>query len=254
MTIKPNQVGIDLGSRFVKIATVHNDCEPELHRYDTVEFYKQFIIRNQDAVCIDIDKLAIPNNYSITATGYGRNLMSFANAEIISEIKAHFRGVARTSKETDFVLIDIGGQDSKVIWAKDGYIEDFVMNDKCAASTGRFAENACAVLGYTIDELGQMTDSPVSLSTTCAVFCESEIISLIASGVDIKRIGAGINLSMAKRLAPLIKTFSAPKIFASGGTAKNKAMLYFMSELIKKDIVTISNSQYNGALGCLECI
>ena len=131
-------IGIDLGSRYVK--KVKADGEKiEFERFDTVSFYKQFIKRDGDNTYIDVDKLGIDKDYTITATGYGRNLMSFSNAEIISEIKAHFRGALRQTGDTDFILIDIGGQDSKVILGKEGYIEDFIMNDKCAASTGRFA-------------------------------------------------------------------------------------------------------------------
>ena len=251
MIVKPKQVGIDLGSRFVKVALAHSS-KPEFIRYDTIEFYKKYIIRDETGISIDINSLGIPKEYEITATGYGRNLMSFANAEIISEIKAHFRGAIRATGESNFILIDIGGQDSKVIWARDGYIEDFVMNDKCAASTGRFAENACAVLGFTLKELGQMQNNPANLSTTCAVFCESEIVSLIASGIEPESIAAGINLSIAKRLAPLAKSFSSQKIFASGGAADNAALLYFLSNILNKEITPIPLSQYNGAIGCLN--
>lgn len=245
------QIGIDLGSRFVKMALFGEETTQFL-RYDTVDFYKRYIIRRPDGISIDTERLGIPEDCAVTATGYGRNLMSFGNASVISEIKAHFRGALRTFGKTDFILVDIGGQDSKVIWARDGYIEDFVMNDKCAASTGRFAENASSTLGFTLEELGSMKENPADLSTTCAVFCESEIISLMASGTEPERIGAGINMSIAKRLAPLVKSYSAPYIFASGGAAENEAMLWFLSRLVDKEIHPVPEPQFNGALGCLN--
>lgn len=243
-------IGIDLGSRYVKMVKADGE-NLEFKRYDTVSFYRQYIKRDKESTYIDVEKLGIDKDYKITATGYGRNLMSFANAEIISEIKAHFRGALRQTGDDSFVLIDIGGQDSKVILGKDGYIEDFIMNDKCAASTGRFAENACNVLGITIDELSQMDKDPSNLSSTCAVFCESELIGLMASGVELESIASGVNKSIAKRLMPLIKSFQSDKIYASGGVASNKSLIYYISELIGKNVVPLENPQYNGALGCL---
>ena len=243
-------IGIDLGSRYVKMVKADGE-NLEFMRYDTVSFYRQYIKRDKESTYIDVEKLGIGKDYKITATGYGRNLMSFANAEIISEIKAHFRGALRQTGDDSFVLIDIGGQDSKVILGKDGYIEDFIMNDKCAASTGRFAENACNVLGITIDELSQMDKDPSNLSSTCAVFCESELIGLMASGVELESIASGVNKSIAKRLMPLIKSFQSDKIYASGGVASNKSLIYYISELIGKNVVPLENPQYNGALGCL---
>lgn len=246
-----NSIGIDLGSRFVKTA-VMRDGKITLCRYDTVEFYKNYIKRGSNNIEIDVKKLGLPHDLPITATGYGRNLMSFSNAEIISEIKAHFRGALRKSGQKDFILIDIGGQDSKVIYGKDGYIEDFLMNDKCAASTGRFAENACNVLGITLEELAQMTKEPAKLSSTCAVFCESEIIGLLAGGTEISSIASGVNQSIAKRLAPLVKSFKADTIFASGGVAANKALLYFLSDMLGINITALPDPQFNGAQGCLQ--
>lgn len=243
-------IGIDLGSRYVKMVKADGE-NLEFMRYDTVSFYRQYIKRDKESTYIDVEKLGIDKDYKITATGYGRNLMSFANAEIISEIKAHFRGALRQTGDDSFVLIDIGGQDSKVILGKYGYIEDFIMNDKCAASTGRFAENACNVLGITIDELSQMDKDPSNLSSTCAVFCESELIGLMASGVELESIASGVNKSIAKRLMPLIKSFQSDKIYASGGVASNKSLIYYISELIGKNVVPLENPQYNGALGCL---
>ncbi len=243
-------VGIDLGSRYVKLIKQYGDSL-EYKLYDTVNFYRTYIKRNGEKIYIDTEKLGISDDCSIVATGYGRNLMSFTNAEIISEIKAHFKGALRQTQNGDFVLIDIGGQDSKVILAKDGYIEDFIMNDKCAASTGRFIENACNVLGIEINELANMKDNPVTLSSTCAVFCESELIGLLASGIEIEKIAAGINKSVAKRLLPMIKSFKSDKIYASGGVSSNKSLIFFLSCLLEQDIIPLDNTQFNGALGCL---
>ena len=243
-------LGIDLGSRYVKIVKADGD-NIEYKRFDTVSFYKQYITRDNANTYIDVEKLGLTGDYKITATGYGRNLMSFNNAEIISEIKAHFRGALRQTGDDSFILIDIGGQDSKVILGKDGYIEDFIMNDKCAASTGRFIENACNVLGISIDELSSMNNNPSNLSSTCAVFCESELIGLLASGVELESVAAGVNKSIAKKLLPLLKSFQSDTIYASGGVASNNSLIQYISELIGKKVTPLANPQFNGALGCL---
>ena len=96
-----------------------------------------------------------------------------------------------------------------------------------------------------------MEHNPANLSSTCAVFCESELIGLMASGVEIESIAAGINKSIAKRLLPLIKSFQADTIYASGGVVNNKSLILFISQLIGKKVTPLNNPQFNGALGCL---
>ncbi|WP_022850959.1 acyl-CoA dehydratase activase [Limisalsivibrio acetivorans] len=245
-----SRVGIDLGSRYVK-AAVLRDEHVKLLRWDTAEFYRSFVKRRGGELYIELAAAGLPDDTAITATGYGRNLMSFANANVISEIKAHFRGALEATGESDFILVDVGGQDSKVIYVKDGYIEDFVMNDKCAASTGRFLENACSILHVSLDELSAMKDKPVKLSSTCAIFSESEIIGKIAEGCTTEEIGAGVNESIARRLLPLIKRFRAPRIYAAGGVAANGALFSMLSDMVDKEIDILPESQYNGCRGCL---
>lgn len=245
-------IGIDLGSRFVKVA-VRQDDAVSFRAVDTIQFYKNHVKRSEAGLTIDLSFLdgITPGTAPITATGYGRNLMEFANATIISEIKAHFRGALSQTEEQTFTLVDIGGQDSKVIFVRDGYIEDFVMNDKCAASTGRFLENAANLLGISLEELATMSEDPVPVSSTCAIFSESEIIGLIAQGTPVPNIGAGIHESIAKRLIPLVKKYKTEHIFASGGAAKNAALLAALSRLAGKEILPLPETQFNGCLGCL---
>jgi len=247
MTVK---AGIDLGSRYVKLAFL-KDGEITYRRWDTAEFYRSFVRRGAEGLVIDLDAAGLEHADSITATGYGRNLLNFANANVISEIKAHFRGALEATGERDFLLVDVGGQDSKVICVQEGYIEDFVMNDKCAASTGRFLENASSILQISLDQLAEMTDSPVKLSSTCAIFSESEIIGKIAEGYTTEEIGAGVNESIARRLYPLMKKYRNEKIFASGGVASNSALIYFLSGMAGRKIEVLPDCQYNGCRGCL---
>jgi len=218
------KLGIDLGSRFVKIAVKEGE-DIRFFREDTVHFYKNMVTRHEDKVFIDLSVYGADADAEIIATGYGRNMMSFANANVISEIKAHYKGALVSTEEQEFILVDIGGQDSKVIYVKDGYIEDFVMNDKCAASTGRFLENACRILDISLTDLAAMTANPAKLSATCAIFSESEIVGKIAEGVPADSIGAGVNESISRRLFPLIRKYRNKKIYAAGGVASNSAII-----------------------------
>jgi len=242
-------VGIDLGSRFVKVAILQDNII-DYKLYDTVEFYKNYIKKSEKDLILDPFFLGDKPS-KIVATGYGRNLLNFKNVEVISEIKAHYRGALEHLNNNNFILLDIGGQDSKVIIVRDRYIEDFVMNDKCAASSGRFIEIAANILKISIEKFGSMIENPVKLSSTCSVFAESEIISRIAEGYPFESIAAGVNESVAKRILPLIKKYNKHTIFASGGVVMLSGVRYFLSKHLSKEIEILNNSQFNGAIGCL---
>jgi predicted CoA-substrate-specific enzyme activase len=246
-----DKIGIDLGSRFVKIAVLKNE-EMEFVRFDTVEFYKNHIKKEGNTIHIKTENLPIKNSRNIVATGYGRNLMNFANAKIVSEIKAHYKGAIVQTGLENFTLIDIGGQDSKVISVRDGYIDDFVMNDKCAASTGRFIENTCNILNIDMEYFAKCIDSPEKMNSTCAIFSESEIIGKIAEGCSIESIAAGVSESIARRICPLIKKFKNKMVIASGGVADVYAIRYFISKILGIEVVKLDNSQFNGAIGCIQ--
>jgi predicted CoA-substrate-specific enzyme activase len=221
-------------------------------KIDTIEFYKRRIVRNGDNVGIDLSFIDYdPQNTQLLATGYGRNLLQFDNIEVISEIKAHFYGAKAQTSEQNFTLVDIGGQDCKVIDVKDGYINDFTMNDKCAASTGRFVEQAARILDIPMADFEIAIDSPISLSDTCAVFCESELIGRLARGATDMHLAAGVNLSIAKRLAPAIKKYRPHTIFMAGG-ASSTALIHFIAELTGIEPHVLPEQQFNGALGCVH--
>ena len=189
----------------------------------------------------------------IVGTGYGRLKISFAN-DNISEITCHGVGAYWLCNSVR-TIIDIGGQDLKVIGLDDsGQVAEFAMNDKCAAGTGRFLENQARVLGLTLEELSTIslkaTNSTV-ISSQCSVFAESEIITLINLGEEIANIANGIHDSIASRLLTLVGRVGARKdITFAGGCAKNVGLTDVLGKKLNTEIVKLSEDpQIIGAIG-----
>jgi predicted CoA-substrate-specific enzyme activase len=203
------------------------------------------LIRNQNA-----DQLV--------ATGYGRYLAQMhLKCPVITEIKAYAIGANFFFPNCRTVL-DIGGQDSKIIRLKSGRVEDFEMNDKCAAGTGKFLEVMATTLGYTIDEFSNVaagSENAVSISSMCTVFAESEVVSLIARGEDRRSIALGLHQSILNRILALMGRlgFEEEIVFA-GGVAKNKCIANLLEKRLRKRILIPNEPQIVGALGAAMSI
>jgi len=188
----------------------------------------------------------------VVATGYGRVIFAGANEEM-SEIGCHGKG-AFFQEPAVRTVIDIGGQDAKVIrLGAGGRILNFAMNEKCAAGTGRFLEVMAQALGYPVSELarlGSQATGKVAISSTCTVFAESEIISHLASGQKVADIVAGIHESIARRIAGLAHRVGLEeKIFVTGGVAQNQGMVAALAERLGCELFVPRFAQLNGALG-----
>ncbi|MBQ9003893.1 MAG: 2-hydroxyglutaryl-CoA dehydratase [Eggerthellaceae bacterium] len=186
------------------------------------------------------------------ATGYGRHLELWADTQM-SELSCHAKGAARLFPGVRTV-IDIGGQDAKVLsLSEDGRLVDFVMNDKCAAGTGRFLDVMAGVFGCTVADLSDLDRRSVevaSISSTCTVFAESEVISKLAAGTPIPDIAAGVHESVAERTYGLAKRAGiTPKVAMTGGVALNDALRERLQRRIGHDIVTSELAQFAGAYG-----
>ncbi|WP_299983206.1 acyl-CoA dehydratase activase [Desulfobacula sp.] len=193
---------------------------------------------------------------SIISTGYGRARVKEKDAAV-TEITCHAKGIKHVIPETR-ILIDIGGQDSKVMRLDpDGNVVDFAMNDKCAAGTGRFLEAMARALEVDITELGDLDKGATSdlvLSSMCTVFAESEVISLIACGTEQKEIAKGLNRSIAARTNSLVKrvakNIDGLTVSMSGGVARNKGVVKAISESMNLEkINTPETPDIIGALG-----
>ncbi|ADG83406.1 acyl-CoA dehydratase activase [Thermincola potens] len=243
--------GFDLGSRYVKLATLAEDSF-NFYRYETIEFYKEFGRKeqDQDSLVIDFARLGFGETGKIISTGYGRNTVQIQGGQDIPEIKAHVYGARWQTGLEDFTLLDLGGQDSKVVLVRKGRLLDFQTNDKCAASSGRYLENMAAVLGITLEELSKYHEDPVDLSSTCAIFGESEIIGKIIEGHSIASLAAGVNYTIFKRIKPMLSQLLCDKIIFTGGVAHNGALKNIVEKEMQVEVIVPQYPQYNGAIGC----
>ncbi|WP_434511295.1 acyl-CoA dehydratase activase [Desulfitobacterium sp. AusDCA] len=248
--------GIDLGSRSVKIAVMakpspEEDLEiKQLERLDTIQFYREYGRKHEGKLAVNFEALGLPKVDKLVTTGYGRNTLEVAGGETIPELKAHVKGAIFQTGLRDFTLVDLGGQDSKIIQVKRGRMIDFLTNDKCAASSGRYLENMANVLGMTLEELGEYSDEPVELSSTCAVFGESELIGQIVEGVPLRNLAAGVNATIVKRILPLLRSFQGDLLIFTGGVAHNQAVKDLLKEETGREIIIPPEPQFNGAIGC----
>ena len=192
----------------------------------------------------------------LIGTGYGRNKVPFAD-ENISEISCHAMGVHVTAPSVK-AIIDIGGQDVKGIAIDtDGTVLNFAMNDKCAAGTGRFFESMARAFEMSLDEFSNLSltaKNVIPITAQCAVFAESEVISLVGEGKPMEEIAAGIQLSVAKRCFVMAKKAgAADSVTLTGGCAKNEGLKKAIEKVLKINVVDLpTDPQLMGALGAAE--
>lgn len=243
-------LGIDVGSTTVKIVGVDGEGVLIWHILESAE------PRVEDQVVRLIaqanQKAGTPDGIPLVATGYGRKLVEQA-ARQVTEISCHARGVFMELSNGG-TLVDIGGQDSKVIRLNpSGKVVDFTMNDKCAAGTGRFLENTAYRLRVPVDRLGAealSTGEEVTISSTCTVFAESEVISLIAHGVPLEAILRGLHRSLVRRIVAMIRSVGlVTPLMLSGGVAHNPAIQYMLAEETAEEVNLPLHPQLAGAYG-----
>ncbi|KGO33389.1 MAG: acyl-CoA dehydratase activase [Desulfoprunum sp.] len=237
--------GIDIGSRTTKLVVVDAAGAVQRRRQADTGF---------EPMATAEKLLAGTSCARVMATGYGRNLFEIAFAgRTVTEIKAHARGALAFFPGTRTVL-DIGGQDSKVIAIGDnGRVHRFEMNDRCAAGTGKFMEVMARTLGYAIEEFGDEAlhaDSDIAISSMCTVFAESEVTSLIAKGRERREIALGLHSSVVRRVAAMVgRVATAGDIVFTGGVAKNPCMRALLAQLLGRRILLPAEPQLAGALG-----
>jgi predicted CoA-substrate-specific enzyme activase len=196
----------------------------------------------------DVDVKGTP----VISTGYGRARVELADKSV-TEITCHSVGVHHINPDIR-LLIDVGGQDAKVIRiGSSGRPDDFELNDKCSAGTGRFLEVMARVLEISIDDLGPLaleSKSPCSISSTCTVFAESEVIGHIGAGESAADIAAGVHVSMVSKISALSKRVGVKEpVCVTGGVALNPAFRYHLSDQLGVNLWVPEEPQLTGALG-----
>ena len=188
----------------------------------------------------------------VLATGYGRNSLDGLADMQMSELSCHAKGAAFLFPNVRTV-VDIGGQDVKVIEIENGMMKNFVMNDKCAAGTGRFLDVMASILRLDVDDLdaeAAKAAAPAAISSTCTVFAESEVISQLANGVKRPDLVAGICRSVASRVAALARRAGVTEqVCLSGGVARNDAVRQALSDELNVPVSVDPLAQYFGAIG-----
>ena len=241
-------IGIDIGSATAKVVGVDAAGALVWHLLEPTDPRAE----EQARRLLDRARAAAGQQARVVATGYGRKLVPGAD-RVVTEITCHARGVFRAMGQGG-TLIDIGGQDSKVIViGPDGAVVNFKMNDKCAAGTGRFLEVAAARLQLPLDQLGATAmgaPGEVSISSTCTVFAESEMVSLLARGEAVENIARGLTRSLVSRVVSLAKGVQPrPPMMLSGGVARSEAVRSFLSQALGHEVQLPDQPQLMGAYG-----
>ena len=241
-------VGIDIGSTASKVVVL-GDKEKKFvlptgwSSKETAALIKERLLEDG----IDVEN---KEQTRVIATGYGRISVEYAD-KVVTEITCHARGGKEIGGD-NCTIIDVGGQDTKAIQVRNGMVDDFLMNDKCSAGTGKFLEVMANRLGISIDELFELaaggTIAPIS--SLCTVFAESEVISYVGEGRERGDIAAGIVDSVAAKVAQLVSRQTlAETVILTGGLSHSQFFADALSKKLKVTVMPGKDGRYAGALG-----
>jgi predicted CoA-substrate-specific enzyme activase len=243
--------GVDIGSTMTKVvltdkagnlaSTIKGPTGAE-HRQLANEVMRQ-ALKEAD---LQIDDISY-----IVATGYGRLNVPFADRQI-TELSCHARGIYSLFPNVR-TAIDIGGQDAKCLKIDNGRLVNFVMNDKCAAGTGRFLEVTATALGIKLEDMGDISlkaTNKIQISSLCTIFAQQEVVALVSRGEELENILAGLHDALAGRIAALARRLGIePDLVLTGGVAKNAGMVKAMRESLDCEILVPQEPLITGALG-----
>ena len=245
--------GLDLGSTTAKAVIMTNGEIAGAHVTPSNAHPQETARRAMEVALREAGLSSLEQVACVVSTGYGRRKVPYA-AQNASEITCHAKG-AQWAAATIRTVIDIGGQDCKVISVTpNGKVGEFVMNDRCAAGTGRFFEGIARGLGCELEgisDLANQGENPCSITNQCSVFAESEVVTLVNEGVDIRNIISGINISVAKRLkAMAMRVGVVEDVALTGGCSKNDGLVKAINDLLRVDIKRLPlDPQIIGAVG-----
>jgi len=244
-----NFIGIDIGSTAAKTVIFDGNKIIDYFTLPTGWNSKETseLIKNK---IIDTGIILDKDNAKVIATGYGRISVAFAD-DVVTEIKCHGLGAGHLLNE-NCTVVDIGGQDTKVITYKNGMVTKFLMNDKCSAGTGKFIEIMANRMGLSLGEFLELAEhgTPLNISSMCTVFAESEVIGYIGSGADRKDIAAGVIDSVVTKVSQLVNRHGVEgKCVLTGGLSQCSYVANELSKKIGHDVYENELGRYAGALG-----
>jgi len=243
--------GIDLGSTMTKVVIIDADeaIRARVESHTGAEHRR--LANKVMEQALEQANLSFGEIAYVVATGYGRINVPFADRQI-TELTCHARGVASFFPSVRTAL-DIGGQDAKGLKIKDGKLIDFVMNDKCAAGTGRFLEVIASTLSLKVEELGSISlksKNKVSISSTCTIFAQQEVISRISEGVPLEDIVAGLHSAIASRAVGMLRRLKIePDVVFTGGVAQNIGVVKAVRENLGCEVFIPQDPLISGAMG-----
>lgn len=243
--------GVDVGAATAKTAIVKDG---EFVSYAVMSTGESVVRAAEEVTKKALEKVGytMDDLTTVVSTGYARHYVKFSK-KAISEIVCHARGAHYLLPEVR-TIIDIGGQDSKVIQVReDGTVSNFVMNDKCAAGTGRFLEVMAGILNTTIEQIGTISlqsTNPSNISSTCTIFAESEIVSLRAEGALRTDMISGLHKAVGRRVYLMGQTVGyRDRVAFTGGVAMNQGLKKYLEDNIGLPVIVPENPQIIGALG-----
>jgi len=243
--------GVDIGSTMTKVVLIDTtDSILSVIKGPTGPEHRQ-LANEVMKMALEQANLQLDDISYIVATGYGRVNVPFADNQI-TELSCHARGVSSIFPNVR-TAIDIGGQDAKCMKIHNGKLVDFVMNDKCAAGTGRFLEVTAATLGIRLEDMGDISlksTKKIQLSNLCTIFAQQEVVALLSRGERVEDIIAGLHLALAGRVAALARRLKIePDVVLTGGVAKNIGMVKAMKESLGCELLVPEEPLLTGALG-----
>lgn len=247
-------IGVDIGSTSAK-AVVLNEEHAILHRLLQPTGWSS--IDAAESIRTRLRELGISAaNAAVVATGYGRISVPYAD-KCVTEITCHARGAAFLHNEPRLTVIDIGGQDTKLIRVEDGQVQNFVMNDKCSAGTGRFLEVMANTLSLRPEELCALAaqGGNTSISSMCTVFAESEVISLIGRGEPRENIAFAVMDSIVKKVCSQAGQIhvGGAAVCLTGGLCDMKQLRDSLSKELGVPVLSCKDGRYAGAIGAALC-
>ena len=245
-------IGLDLGSTAIKLAAV--ESKKLVYRYSLATAPGQESLANEMiAHAVSEMGISAADIEGVVATGYGKKLFSSAT-KTVDEISANARGAFLLSDGEARLVMNVGGQDMKVIFlGSSGEVIDFKMNDKCAAGTGRFFEQAARIVDTPLEEFGELclqAEDAVELNSTCVVFAESEIVSLLSKGTPKEKVVKGLCASVARRAAAFLQGLDDMSgLYLDGGPAMNRGLGAALAVELSAEVRVLREPQFTVAYG-----